>query len=103
MSRIRLYKTTQLCMHLKVRLEPKIELRHYYNFNETAELFNTIRYGREYVIGRNCRFLQGPETSKTAVRRLKDAITAGEEICETVLNYRRDVSPFVNLLMIAPL
>lgn len=37
------------------------------------------------------------------VTRLKEAIKTGEEICETLLNYRRDGSPFVNLLMIAPL
>ena len=32
-----------------------------------------------------------------------EALTAGEEICETILNYRRDGSPFMNLLLIAPL
>lgn len=37
------------------------------------------------------------------MRRLVDAIRAGEEICETMLNYRRDGSPFMNLLLIAPL
>lgn len=71
--------------------------------DRSTEFFNTSQYGREYVIGRNCRFLQGPRTSNSAVRRLIDAITAGQEICETILNYRRDGSPFMNLLMIAPL
>lgn len=37
------------------------------------------------------------------MRRLIEALAAGQEICETVLNYRRDGSPFMNLLMIAPL
>lgn len=32
-----------------------------------------------------------------------EALTAGQEISETILNYRRDGSPFINLLMIAPL
>jgi hypothetical protein len=32
-----------------------------------------------------------------------DAIAAGQEITETILNYRRDGSPFMNLLMLAPL
>lgn len=55
------------------------------------------------MIGRNCRFLQGPKTSNSAVKRLIEALAAGQEICETILNYRRDGSPFMNLLMIAPL
>lgn len=56
-----------------------------------------------YVIGRNCRFLQGPKTNPNSVRRLRDACLAGKEICEVFLNYRRDGSPFMNLLMVAPL
>src|ERR1700761_6277042 len=32
-----------------------------------------------------------------------EALSAGEELCETVVNYRRDGTPFMNLLMIAPL
>ena len=55
------------------------------------------------MIGRNCRFLQGPKTANASVQRLVDALGEGQEICETILNYRRDGSPFMNLLMIAPL
>ena len=68
-----------------------------------AEFYNTSQYGRDYVIGRNCRFLQGPKTSTASVRRLIDALAAGQEVTETILNYRRDGSPFMNLLLIAPL
>jgi PAS domain S-box-containing protein len=68
-----------------------------------TEFYNTSQYGREYVIGRNCRFLQGPKTSNASVRRLIDALAAGQEVTETILNYRRDGSPFMNLLLIAPL
>lgn len=68
-----------------------------------SEFYNISQYGREYVIGRNCRFLQGPKTSNASVRRLIDALAAGQEVTETILNYRRDGSPFMNLLLIAPL
>ncbi|KAL8929588.1 MAG: hypothetical protein Q9172_000384 [Xanthocarpia lactea] len=69
-----------------------------------SEEFNrTTQYGMGYVIGRNCRFLQGPRTNRSSVRRIRDATMAGREHCEVFLNYRRDGSPFVNLLMIAPL
>ncbi|TKA69048.1 hypothetical protein B0A55_08719 [Friedmanniomyces simplex] len=69
----------------------------------SEEFYNTTQYGREYTIGRNCRFLQGPKSSNSTVRRLIKALAAGQEICETILNYRRDGSPFMNLLMTAPL
>ena len=69
-----------------------------------SEEFNrTTQYGMNYIIGRNCRFLQGPMTNPTSVRRLRDAVQAGKQHHEVFLNYRRDGSPFVNLLMIAPL
>ncbi|KAL8842437.1 MAG: hypothetical protein Q9170_000565 [Blastenia crenularia] len=69
-----------------------------------SEEFNrTTQYGMSYVIGRNCRFLQGPKTNASSVRRIRQATEAGREHCEVFLNYRRDGSPFVNLLMIAPL
>ena len=69
-----------------------------------SEEFNrTTQYGRDYVVGRNCRFLQGPRTNKPAVRRLSYNIKGGMETSETILNYRRDGSPFMNLLMTAPL
>jgi PAS domain S-box-containing protein len=71
--------------------------------NIPSEFYNISQYGREYVIGRNCRFLQGPKTSNVSVRRLIDALAAGQEVTETILNYRRDGSPFMNLLLIAPL
>ena len=69
----------------------------------SEEFYRTTQYGKDYVIGRNCRFLQGPKTQASATKRLIEAISAGQEICETILNYRRDGSPFMNLVMIAPL
>jgi PAS domain-containing protein len=56
-----------------------------------------------HVIGRNCRFLQGPKTNPSSIRRIREALAAGKEHYETFLNYRRDGSPFMNLLMMAPL
>ncbi|KXT18988.1 hypothetical protein AC579_8755 [Pseudocercospora musae] len=69
----------------------------------SEEFTRTTQYGMNYAIGRNCRFLQGPRTDPHSVRRLAMAITSGREHTEVFLNYRRDGSPFMNLLMIAPL
>ena len=67
------------------------------------EFYRLTGYGRDSVLGHNCRFLQGPKTKGESTQRLKKAIDAGEEICETLLNYRRDGTPFVNVLLLAPL
>ncbi|KAL9071653.1 MAG: hypothetical protein Q9161_004078 [Pseudevernia consocians] len=69
----------------------------------SEEFYRTSRYSRDDVLGRNCRFLQGPKTNRTTVARIGAAIKSGQESCETVLNYRRDGTPFMNLLLTAPL
>lgn len=67
-----------------------------------SEEFNkTTQYGVDYVIGRNCRFLQGPCTNLLSVKRIRDKLAAGMEHYETFLNYRRDGSPFMNLVMVS--
>ncbi|ORY02453.1 hypothetical protein BCR34DRAFT_81245 [Clohesyomyces aquaticus] len=69
----------------------------------SEEFHRTTQYGVGYAIGRNCRFLQGPRTNPHSVRRLREAIKDGKEINEVFLNYRRDGSPFLNLLMMTGL
>ncbi|KAF2463172.1 uncharacterized protein BDR25DRAFT_246288 [Lindgomyces ingoldianus] len=69
----------------------------------SEEFYNTTQYGREYVIGKNCRFLQGPKTDPNAVARIHSALQNGQEVCEILLNYRRNGHPFLNLVMMAPL
>ncbi|KAF2172054.1 hypothetical protein M409DRAFT_62879 [Zasmidium cellare ATCC 36951] len=69
----------------------------------SEEFTRTTQYGMNYIIGRNCRFLQGPRSSPHSVRRLAIACTSGKEHVEVFVNYRRDGSPFMNLLMTAPL
>jgi len=54
------------------------------------------------ILGRNCRFLQGPETDPEAVKQLREAVTAQREVHVTLCNYRRDGSPFWNDLYISP-
>ena len=59
-------------------------------------------YDREAVLGRNCRFLQGPDTEEATVDRIRAAIEAEEPVTVELLNYRADGEPFWNLLTIAP-
>ncbi|KAJ8115510.1 hypothetical protein ONZ43_g4651 [Nemania bipapillata] len=69
----------------------------------SEEFHRATQYGRRFALGRNCRFLQGPKTNQHSVHRLREMLVVGKEHCEPVLNYRRDGSVFMNLLMIAPL
>lgn len=54
------------------------------------------------VVGRNCRFLQGPATAPADVARLRTAIAARQPIEIDLLNHRRDGSVFWNRLTVAP-
>jgi PAS domain S-box-containing protein len=59
-------------------------------------------YPRDEVVGRNCRFLQGDDTSDVSVTRIREAIEAEEPITITLKNYRKDGSMFWNRLTISP-
>ncbi|WP_432484948.1 PP2C family protein-serine/threonine phosphatase [Kineococcus esterisolvens] len=58
-------------------------------------------YGRD-VLGTNCRFLQGPQTDRAAVRRIGRALRSGETVSELLLNYRKDGTAFWNEVVISP-
>lgn len=59
-------------------------------------------YAREEIIGRNCRFLQGPETDIEAVSRVREAVANGHDVDVDLLNYRKDGSTFWNALHMSP-
>ncbi len=54
------------------------------------------------ILGRNPRFLQGPDSDADAVRALREAVAAGESLERTMLNYRKDGTPFWNAMQISP-
>jgi PAS domain S-box-containing protein len=62
----------------------------------------TTGYAAAEVLGRNCRFLQGPETSPEAVQAIRDAVAARRPLSIELLNYRRDGTPFLNRLELGP-
>jgi PAS domain S-box-containing protein len=59
-------------------------------------------YELEEIIGRNCRFLQGPQTDRATVGQLRDAVAQRRAVSAEILNYRRDGSPFWNGVFIGP-
>jgi PAS domain S-box-containing protein len=60
-------------------------------------------YNESEVVGRNCRFMQGPGTDKAAVRRIRAALEQEEVIVVELLNYRKDGSSFWNALHLGPI
>lgn len=59
-------------------------------------------FERDEILGRNCRFLQGPGTDREAVAKLRRALENVQPIELDLLNYRKDGEPFWNRLLIAP-
>lgn len=65
--------------------------------------FQTLTgYEREEIIGRNCRFLQGPDTDSTTIDRVRAAIKDGRDVDVDLLNYRKDGTTFWNALYLSP-
>lgn len=63
----------------------------------------TTGYAAAACIGKNCRFLQGPETDRAAVATLAAAIARGGTARVVLRNYRRDGSSFWNRLTVFPI
>lgn len=59
-------------------------------------------YSVAEAIGRNCRFLQGPDTDPSAVASLREAIRTLKPVTVELLNYRKDGTSFWNKLSISP-
>ena len=59
-------------------------------------------YRREELLGRNCRFLQGLDTDPAIVAEIRAAQAERRPFRGTLLNYRKDGTPFWNGLTINP-
>lgn len=59
-------------------------------------------YSADEILGHNCRFLQGDGTSQATVQEIREALRARRLFRGEILNYRKDGTPFWNLLTISP-
>lgn len=59
-------------------------------------------YTRDEIMGRNCRFLQGPNTDPDAIAKLRHAVKNKEFLRIQILNYKKDGTPFWNDLHLSP-
>lgn len=60
-------------------------------------------YSSQEAIGRNCRFLQGPDTDPATLQEIREAISNSECFSGLLVNYRKDGSTFWNGLVIQPI
>ena len=59
-------------------------------------------YPEEEILGRNCRFLQGPATDRAVTAEVGRSIEAKVDVSAEVYNYRKDGSGFWNALYLSP-
>lgn len=60
-------------------------------------------YDTDEILGRNCRFLRGPDTENGQTEKLRSAIFARQTALAELINYRKNGTPFRNAVMIAPM
>ena len=60
-------------------------------------------YSEHEVLGRNCRFLQGPGSNPQTVQALSLSLSRGKSFRGELLNYRKDGTPFWNALTVSPI
>jgi len=69
----------------------------------SEEFEHQTGYSPEEAVGRNCRFLQGPDTNPHAIEAIRQGLKAQTRFTIDILNYRKDGTPFVNRLRIRPI
>ncbi|CAL6274209.1 unnamed protein product [Bathycoccus prasinos] len=60
-------------------------------------------YTVDETVGKNCRFLQGPETEPEVVRKIKYAVMNGLSITCQLKNYKKNGEMFINNLSLKPI
>jgi len=60
-------------------------------------------YDRDFIIGRNCRFLSGEETKPWLTEEIRRGVRQQKSVLVEILNYKRDGTPFQNAVLVAPL
>jgi PAS domain S-box-containing protein len=65
--------------------------------------FDLTGYSNEETIGRNCRFLQGPETDQRTLDEVRQAIREERAVAVDILNYKKGGKPFWNALFLGPI
>ena len=63
----------------------------------------TTGYTRDYAVGRNCRYLQGPATEQEELVKIRAALKKGTRYTGNITNYKSDGTAFTNMLTLIPI
>lgn len=64
---------------------------------------NMTGYSRDEIIGKTPRILQGPQTDRSILKRLRECLERGEAFEGEAINYRKNGSEFVLEWQVAPI
>ena len=63
-----------------------------------------VDFSQQHFYGLTCsRFLQGSGTDPDEIAKIREALEAETSYCGRLLNYKKDGTPFWNLLTLAPI
>jgi PAS domain S-box-containing protein len=68
-----------------------------------AAFYELTGYSAEEVLGINCRFLGGKDTDKTTLEKISTSLIERNSIEVELINYRKNGTPFWNLLRLHPI
>jgi PAS domain S-box-containing protein len=57
-------------------------------------------YSADEVVGKNCRFMQGPDTQRAVSKRIREKLEADNTVHVVIRNYRKSGEAFDNYLSI---
>lgn len=60
-------------------------------------------YDRDFIIGRNCRFLAGEATEPWLTEEIRRGVSQQKSVLVEILNYKKSGAPFQNAVLVAPL
>lgn len=60
-------------------------------------------YAPDEVLGRNCRFLQGPGTTEESLQEVRAAVRDQKQAVVEIVNYRKNGERFINALQLGPI
>ncbi|MEQ3630023.1 MAG: PAS domain-containing protein [Sulfitobacter sp.] len=60
-------------------------------------------YRLEEIVGQNCRFLQGPDTTRESIDAVRNILLGRRVDTVEIVNYRKDGSRFLNALQLGPI
>jgi PAS domain S-box-containing protein len=68
-----------------------------------APFMELTGYSEDEIVGRNCRFLAGPDTEPWLSDRIRQAVAVRKPTLVEILNYKKDGTAFRNAVLVAPI